>query len=208
LLYKDELKKKLTHDMDNHLVCIDHLLHIENFSEAREYVTGIRTGFQKTKPDIETGNEVLNAIVYDLTDRFADVSFALEWSGFFPEKTRISSADICIVFSNALINAIEAVQKINTAEKKNIKVYIKTVGGNLYIAICNPCAEPVTIRNNRLVTNKNDKAYHGFGTRNILECTAKYRGEVTFSYNDGVFSVELIFYDVVIGNAETGNGQL
>ena len=62
LLYKDELKRKFIHDINNHLGCIRHYLYIENYSEAKNYISEIIKDYQKTKPEIETGNEVLNAV--------------------------------------------------------------------------------------------------------------------------------------------------
>lgn len=75
-------------------------------------------------------------------------------NGLIP-KDFFNPADLCIVFGNALDNAIEACLKLQNDIQKNITVTIKQKSTFLLIKITNPAGEGVYIKNNTVVSTKN-----------------------------------------------------
>ena len=197
LLDKEKETKRFRHDINNHFNCIEYLLKSGSYGEAIDYVGEIIQRAAGLKPSLETGNEILNAVVSDLLHQFIDINFKINWMGRFPAGVIISSADLCIIFANALTNAIEAIQKLNSTETEIIDVTIKSVGANLYVHIQNPCVNPTFDRGKRPRTDKPDKTSHGFGSQNITECIERYGGSVRFYSKGTAFVVEMAFVGIV-----------
>lgn len=115
-----------------------------------------------------------------------------------PEHIKLSAMDICTIFSNLLINAIEAVVKIENYSKRIIKVQIKLLDENMVINISNPVSEKINIINNRLISSKKDKGQHGYGSLNVQECVERYKGDISYSCDVNYFTVEILLYNMLI----------
>ena len=90
--------------------------------------------------------------------------------------------DLCTIFANAINNAVEAILSANQDMKKqsSIQVKIRSFKEDLFIDISNPVFKNVNIINGRLITTKEDKDYHGFGTENMRKKVLKYQGSIDF----------------------------
>lgn len=195
LLDKEKETKRFRHDINNHFACINYFLENGAYAEAKNYVGEVIQRAEGLTPLMETGNEILNAVVIDLLNQFKDVNFKINWAGRFPADVNIASADLCIIFSNAITNAIEAVKKLNSSEVETIDVTVKPIGANLYVLIQNPCVNSSASQGGRHGTDKPDKASHGFGIQRITECIEQYGGSVNFVKVVNSFLVEMIFFE-------------
>ena len=62
------------------------------------------------------------------------------------------------------------------------------------ISIENYCSQEINF-NNCLPITKNDKNYHGFGTKSIKYICEKYDGIVNFEYKDNLFKLNITFLE-------------
>lgn len=195
---KDENTKKFRHDISNHIYCMSYLCKAKKYDELEKYLTSMESTIQELSLKIYTGNEVLNIIVNDLLERYKDNHIQFLWIGMVPEHIKLSAMDICTIFSNLLINAIEAVVKIENYSKRIIKVQIKLLDENMVINISNPVSEKINIINNRLISSKKDKGQHGYGSLNVQECVERYKGDISYSCDVNYFTVEILLYNMLI----------
>ena len=62
----------------------------------------------------------------------------------------------------------------------------------LLIHIHNQCSAAPTFKDGLPVTTKGDTRYHGYGMRSVRYLVDKYRGEMRATWENGVFSVDLL----------------
>ena len=103
----------------------------------------------------------------------------------------MSVTDICVLFGNALDNAIEAVEGL-PEEQRLISLHISNTHGLVSIRITNTCLHPVVFKDSIPQTMKINKHYHGFGTQSMRLITDKYHGDIRFSQKEDTFSVSIL----------------
>lgn len=187
LLQKDEETKRFRHDIKNHINCMYMLFKSGDYNGLENYFDKIGVTLSELSAKIQTGNNMVNAILNDISERYSDVSFSAD--GKFPDSMKLSRTDICTLFYNLFDNAFAAADK---SEGKNVKIFIKTLGGNLFVSVINTVQHRVEIIDNKLCTEKSDKLNHGYGTVNAQICAEQNGGTLTFKCSDTFFEAELI----------------
>lgn len=104
----------------------------------------------------------------------------------------VNTIDLYAILGNALDNAIEAVEKFEEREKRQIDVLIYRKQNFLVINIMNPIPERLVYEEELPVTTKGDRKFHGFGLRSIQYLVRKYDGVVNISEEDGCFSLKIL----------------
>jgi len=104
----------------------------------------------------------------------------------------IDDVSLCLIFGNALENAIEACQKISDDGNKRIEVHVLYKDGRLVIRISNT-SEPVNIIDNSCVTTKRNKLLHGYGLNNIKKIVEEKGGNSVIQYENGMFIMSIMF---------------
>lgn len=105
-------------------------------------------------------------------------------------KIVIPSTDLAILLGNALDNAIEECERIDTAEVKTIDLFLSLKNDTVIIIIKNPTAENIDV--STLTTKKLSKKEHGFGIISMKQIAAKYGGDVIFSCENKIFTTSII----------------
>ncbi|MCM1062527.1 MAG: GHKL domain-containing protein [Eubacterium sp.] len=188
LLQKDKDTIKFRHDTAEHINCMYTLFERGKYDDLREYFNKIGASLSELRPKIQTGNDMLSAILNDSVNRYPSVEYEIE--GKMPSETALSNMDICTIFSNLFDNAFSAAAK---SERKLVTVSFRFIGENFFCKVMNTVDRKVNVENNTLVTEKNDKLNHGHGTYNARMCTEKNNGEITYSCDEKFFSAELVF---------------
>lgn len=102
----------------------------------------------------------------------------------------MNQEDINIIFTNAIINAIEACEKI-TDGKKEIKIKAGENLNDTLIYVKN------TVSSERkkgiLRTSKKNSKLHGIGMISIQECVEKYNGYVSIEEDESTFQLAILF---------------
>ena len=101
--------------------------------------------------------------------------------------------DLYSLLGNALDNAIEAAAKEREEARRIITLHAAARGDLFSIHIENPCAKEPLFMDGLPVTSKPDKDYHGFGIRSMRYLCEKYQGVLTTGWEDGIFSLDVLF---------------
>ena len=104
----------------------------------------------------------------------------------------MEDSDIYALFGNILDNAIEATKTVTEEEKRIISLTIGTTGDLLLIDSQNYYAGEVQFVDGLPQTSKENKEYHGFGTRSIKTLTEKYGGDLKISAENGIFRLSIM----------------
>lgn len=183
---RDQDLKRFRHDYNDHVVVLHDLAKSGSIDVLKAYINQlgeVKEAFHL----ISTNNIICDAIVnrYDRLCNSEGMELLVE--GKFPDHISISETTLCVLVSNGMKNAYEAVQKCSG----NNKIYfdIRNHGDYLFILIKNPVAGPLEIIDNGITTTKADKENHGYGTQNMLDAAMQNGGDVTWNMNDEGFIV-------------------
>ncbi|MCI8513764.1 MAG: GHKL domain-containing protein [Lachnospiraceae bacterium] len=182
--------RKLAHDMKNHLRTIRKL---SRDPEVKDYVASIIGEIANHEMLYQTGNEALDIILNDkfqiCRQKAVRLTPYLDAGGL----DFIRPVDLSVIFGNLLDNAIEAVEKIEEEERREIRLKIGHKGNFFVIRLENPFAEaPLRIRGNLFQTGKQEEKFHGFGLGNVEQVVESYSGQMNIDLENGVFQVTIL----------------
>lgn len=191
LLKKEEETRQFRHDINNHLNCMRILLNEKKNNELENYFDKIGVSVQNLRSGFQIGNDLISAILKDVSDRYSQVS--VEIIGRMPSTLRLDNTDICTIFYNLFDNAFVAAEN---SEKKTVEISVKLLGENLFFTIKNTISRKIEIMNNILTTEKKDTNHHGFGSGNAAMCAEKNGGVLTYKCSDTCFEADLILPNI------------
>jgi len=184
--------RRFQHDYMNLHLGLERFLKHDDIAGALDYLKSEEMTLVESPYTYETGSVILDVLLSEKQLIADTVKTSIVFDGILPESL-LSTADICIVFGNALDNAIEACAKCTTIENKLIKIKSNYDGNLLFIDIYNPTSSDVAIVRNTIATTKEDKLSHGIGLRSIRTVAEKYSGEIKLSCKNHVFCIEIGF---------------
>lgn len=92
-----------------------------------------------------------------------------------------------------LDNAIEAVEQIESPSKRLISLTGQSTCGTFVIQEENYLLTAPQFENNLPLSTKQDKRYHGFGTKSISMICEKHQGHCTMNVMKDIFEVQIVF---------------
>ncbi|MBR5650137.1 sensor histidine kinase [Pseudobutyrivibrio sp.] len=191
LLDKEAETKKYRHDMNNHMICLKSLIDDENYDELRNYIDKL---YDKTSVLVNKGFSIGNTIIDALTNYYAehlekDIELRLE--GRLMRPILIDDIALSSIYSNMIVNAIEAQKHISSEKKKYIHIHLRE--GNKYaqLTVRNSMSIERIANVNAIETTKLDKENHGFGINNIRKNVLDNHGDLSIEAKDYEFCVRV-----------------
>lgn len=189
--------KKMRHDMKNQFLALHALLSEEKNSEAINYVKKNIDHIKSEDSMINTNNDIVNAVINSKLS--IATAMGINVSCFSVNSfDGIDDIDLCNLLSNSLDNAITACQKISEDEKRTISLKIDNEDGIYTFMMQNSIKDSVLDTNPNLLTTKQDKQNHGFGTKILSDIAKKYGGRCDFYEKDNMFCCKIILRKKVI----------
>ena len=160
---------------------------VKDEKERETYLEKIEKSVQIYSTIVRTGNGILDTI---LTEK----SLICENSGIHINCVADGSllafmnpVDLYTLFGNALDNAIEAVRKLESKEKRVIDIMLYERQSFLMLQIVNPMCGEVKFEDGLPLTTKAKNGYHGYGMKSMLHTIQKYEGHLTTEVKNGCF---------------------
>ena len=167
--------KSFRHDVKNHLSVLDGLLKGGKLRESREYLKKLETVSEALSFPYQTGNPVVDILLGEKLGLAKEI--AAEVSLVLPQPCGIDSFDLCVLFANALDNAINACRAGTGA--KAIRISGKQQGDFYMLTFENTCSgEPLPPA--------------GTGLSNIKAVAEKYRGAMLTEKNGGQYYLRVL----------------
>ena len=185
LMEKEEDLRGFRHDIRKHISVLQEYCENNMMEKVKEYVFALSGEFQELQI-IRTGNVVADYFVNGVINELEkEPEFSIV--GRFPEEMRISDADFCILFGNAMENVKESMNK--QEGKGKIELEIQHYKKKLFLTIANSALPK---EGALLQTEKFDKKLHGYGTKNMKRIVDKYQGSIEWKYENSMFIVEIV----------------
>lgn len=190
ILRQNELRA-FRHDINNQLTALSGYLDAGDLAGGRQYLAGISDHFKSASPAINTGNNALDAILSAKRALAENHGIRFTSKLRVQENLPIAPEDLCIIFGNALDNAIEACDRLPADAERTIALHLLQDAHTLTCIITNTAPSR---RSASFVTSKTDKAQHGFGLNNIREALDKYGVTPEITWEDGRFTLAFVFF--------------
>lgn len=190
ILRQNELRA-FRHDINNQLTALSGYLDAGDLAGSRQYLAGISDHFKSASLAINTGNNALDAILSAKRALAENHGIRFTSKLRVQENLPIAPEDLCIIFGNALDNAIEACDRLPADAERAISLHLLQDAHTLTCIVINTAPSR---RSASFVTSKTDKAQHGFGLNNIREALDKYGVTPEITWEDGRFTLAFVFF--------------
>ena len=174
-----ERTKAFRHDVKNHLVIVRELVENGNTQEALQYMQGMENLTADMSFPVSTNNPVLDILIGNKLGMAQDSQIEVECSLMVPYPCEIADIDFCIIFSNALDNAIMACRQIPLTKRRYIQIMGNVQGDFLFFTIRNSYRGEKSIRK-------------GTGLANINAVAEKYHGTMEIKAEENVFEISIL----------------
>lgn len=170
-----EQTRAFRHDIVNHLSVLDGLLSSGKLEESRAYFRKLKAASASLSFPYQTGNPVVDILLSEKLGLAREIE--AEVSLLLPRSWGIDDFDLCVIFSNALDNALHACRSVEGA--KSIRIRGEQQGDFYRLAFENICSdEPLPPE--------------GTGLSNIKAVAEKYHGAVLTEKTDRRFSLNVL----------------
>ena len=183
-----ERTRAFRHDLRNHLSVLDGLLCAGQTEEARRYLGKLEAASGALDPPCRTGDAAVDALLGEKLALAEARGIPAEISLRLPEDGGLDSFDLCVIFANALDNALRACG----AAEPFLRVRGERQGDFYRLEFENACAagpppEP------------------GTGLANIRAAAEKYRGAAVWEKTGGRFRLDVLLN--ISGRRNGSSGQ-
>lgn len=170
-----EQTKAFRHDIANHLSVLDGLLNGEKLDESKSYLRRLKTASAALSFPYQTGNPVVDILLSEKLGLAKELT--AEVSLLLPRPCGIDDFDLCVIFANALDNAINACQAVEGT--RLIRIRGERQGDFYMLVFENTCSdEPLPPA--------------GTGLSNIKAVAEKYHGAVLAEKSGQQFSLHVL----------------
>ncbi len=171
--------KSFRHDIRNHIAVVKNLLRSGKLEEAVSYMEDMDDMAEKMSFPCSTNNPVVDILVGNKLGIAKDMGIDVDCSLLLPYPCSLRDIDICIVLSNALDNAIQAVKKLDDSIEKYIRVSGRIQGDFLMMEIENSFHGKGAFKK-------------GTGLSNVKKVAEKYGGAMSIETQENVFILHVL----------------
>ncbi len=171
--------KSFRHDIRNHIAVVKNLLQSGKLEEAVSYMEDMDDMAEKMSFPCSTNNPVVDILVGNKLGIAKSMGIDVDCSLLLPYPCGIRDIDICIVLSNALDNAIQAVKRLDAGMEKYIHVSGRIQGDFLMMEIENSF-------------HGKDAFKKGTGLSNVKKVAEKYGGAMSIETQENKFVLHVL----------------
>ena len=180
--------KILRHDMHHQLDLILTQLQNGNSDAAISYIHDISGTYDETVITTYCKNDMLNSVVSIYQTRFSERGFSLECNISLGESLFGQETPFCTILSNALENAMHALEKLKS-NNKWARLTISNKNGHLLLSLENPVEKIPLFVDGIPVSSKPG---HGIGIKSMVYYVEKLNGQCNFSVVGNRFILKII----------------
>ncbi len=182
------------HDYNFHITAMQGLIAENDTEGLKRYVAALAKN-KESVYYISTNHPVGDAIAnYFYENKPENSDFYME--GKFPEEIFVDDSDLCIVFSNLLKNAVEALERLPEGCLRKIYVSLFASPEYINLTVENTCDPDQEKDLEELATSKIDTINHGLGLKNVRSVVERYDGRLDLEVRDNIFSAFVLLRNI------------
>lgn len=184
----DQITKMYRHDLRHHFSFLLNLAEQGEITQIVDYIKENIENINAITPRKYCDNEILNLILSNFAKMADEMGVDYDFSVDFPENQPLNNTEICVLFSNIMENAMNAMSKI-PQEQRIFRIKIKEYNNNMIVTADNTYNGEAVIIENVPFTNQNN---HGYGTKCIMSIAKRYNGFSDFKSSNKMFQVMVV----------------
>jgi len=177
------------HDMRHHLNLIDTYLEDDNPTAARNYIAEVEKAIVGAVVEKYCSNYTVNLILSFYLAKAKNDRIRVDTQIVLPEENTVSDMDLCVIFSNAIENAVNACLQIPNINDRAIRIVCNIKNDKLFIQITNSYHGTILYANDLPISSSEN---HGLGTKSIAAAVEKNGGVCAFTADDKVLKTCII----------------
>lgn len=186
--------RSIRHDLKNQRHYMRILLEEERYEDLKRYFDESQEKVPIPEPYVKCGNNSVNVV---LNMEFAKVSkeIKLEHLLVVPPVLPVKDDELCSILTNLIDNAIEECERLleNGFTNLSIRLEIYPQSNFLYIKCQNTTGrDRLKWWHSGILSTKEDKISHGYGTQIVAKIAEKHGGCVDYSIKDGEFIAKVL----------------
>lgn len=185
MILKQNEMKRFRHEMGNQLIVLKELIDQGELIESQAYIDKFVHSYKRITPAIDTGNTALDAILSTKKALAESKGISFTMQLHIQENLPVDATDVCIIFGNALDNAIEACERAKVTAPC-IDLVLQERKDALFCKLVNtaPASDALD-----LTTSKKDRHHHGYGIQNMKEALSHYDSVPVFRQEGTTFTL-------------------
>lgn len=189
---KNKDLRAFRHDYNHHILAMQELAKQKNYEKLKNYIENLSQIKEHTHY-LSTNHVVGDAIVNYFYEHLPKQT-QFELLGKFSTPLAVEESDLCIILSNLLKNAVEAIEKIplhapeNTKNERILILEISSDAHSAQVMLENSSLPYSPGELKHLNTSKTDTLNHGLGLQNVKQVVHKYNGTIDMKWENGRFS--------------------
>lgn len=176
-----EQTRAFRHDLKNHWTVLKGLIKNGADQKALEYLNKLEFTTDMLNFPCQTGNTVVDMLLSNKLGIALQLGIQVECTVKIPAYCQIDEMDLCIVFSNAIDNAIKACNSIQGKEKHILLSAVQK--GTFFM---------VEVKNSQ-DENENFQKGSGIGLNNVKAVAEKYNGTMSIESSSDFFKLNVLF---------------
>lgn len=174
-----EKTRAFRHDIQNHLSVLKGLLDQGNLEEAKHYLKRLGHTSSSLSFPRQTGNPVVDILLEEKLGLAESTGIHTSVSLLLPRPCSVDDFDLCVIFANALDNAVTACRGANLSHPPSIRIRGESQGDFYMLEFENTCSG-LTL------------PPAGIGLSNIKAVAEKYHGGMLAEKEESCFRLNLL----------------
>lgn len=185
---------ELRHEMKHHIDALKALCSSGDMERVTEYV-GSLSGDFCGEPSRYTDHDLINALVSSCCQRAKALEADFEATVQIPEIIGIEDADIAVVLSNVIDNAIDALSDISDKKERKLRLKVAIFeDAGMFISCINTFeGERKQDETGAFISTKSDEG-HGIGLKAMQRVAEKYNSIILPEIEGNTFHIKTYLY--------------
>lgn len=184
-----EQARRLRHDMHHYLHALNDMLDQNKLEDMKTYLQEVIDVTNKKEHEIYCTNVTVNGLLQYYIGQARNEQIQCKVTAKCDEELSVASADLTVLFGNAMENAIHACKKCPKDPWMDVQVAM--ISGSLVVQISNSCQEIYLSGRYRLDGSFlpaeafiSIRSGGGYGLGSLSHTAQKYGGEARFKYDE------------------------
>lgn len=184
----------LRHNMANHYALEMGYLEKGQYNTLWEYCGERLEEIKEPIHIINTGSIGIDSILNYKLETAGRYQINVEYEIKLEKEVTVSDIDLNILIGNLLDNAMDALKQLDE-EKRKLHIAIKADRTTFLLRVSNPYkGRRIKDDKGNFLTDKGDKAAHGWGLKEVKRVVKKYHGKMVIHAESGEFHVKILLY--------------
>lgn len=179
--------RRMCHDLKHQLMALR-----QDPENAEKMLSQVESTLEQHRRMTYADNPILDMLLREKAEAAQQEGIGIEVQMRIPPCAPLSDIDLCVIFGNALDNAVEAVRRLGDGAPRTVRVSCMSEPGFWMVRFQNPYQGTLALKDGLPRSTKADSANHGIGLRSIRTCVEQHGGTVQLAAEGQVFSLSVM----------------